>query len=187
MRPSVKTKRRTMRPSTPVCSKFCGPVLSSSKARRYRLHVSSSGGVGFVSVLVLGLVRISAPGNDVTAHRRRLVLYLDERLLYFKKRLAPLLCYNYGSRNDPANSLYLSSQERPRTYPPNPPVDPSTSLPIAHLLRLTGDVLCSIPGYTFSLSILQNLADFLNMIRPGWSCFNLNCRIPTAHRRALIS
>lgn len=54
-----------------------------------------------------------------------------------------------------------------------PPIDPSTSLRIAYLLRFTGDTLGSIPGYrpkgTNDLrGPLQDLADFLDDLDQAW-------------------
>ena len=57
-----------------------------------------------------------------------------------------------------------------------PPLDPSTGLRIAYLLRLTGDVLCSIPGYSIGSSTssptsqenLQELVDFLDDLDQSW-------------------
>lgn len=55
-----------------------------------------------------------------------------------------------------------------------PPLDPSTGLRIAYLLRLTGDVLNSIPGYTLGMDktiiqqTLQDLVDFLDDLDQAW-------------------
>lgn len=60
-----------------------------------------------------------------------------------------------------------------------PPVDPSTSLRIAYMLRLTGDTLGAIPGYTLTLGAsddpsltirdtLQDLVDFLDDLDQAW-------------------
>jgi hypothetical protein len=49
-----------------------------------------------------------------------------------------------------------------------PPIDPSTGLRIAYLLRLTGDVLFAIPGYELdtssTISIQETLRDLLGFL-----------------------
>lgn len=55
-----------------------------------------------------------------------------------------------------------------------PPIDPSTSLRIAYLLRLTGDVLNAIPGYKLGTlhspakATLHDLVDFLDDLDQAW-------------------
>ena len=49
-----------------------------------------------------------------------------------------------------------------------PPIDPSTSLRTTFLLRLTGDVMNSIPGYPPDSSTLPNLLDFLDDLDQAW-------------------
>ena len=56
-----------------------------------------------------------------------------------------------------------------------PPIDPSTGLRIAYLLRLTGDVLFAIPGYQFETSnptsiqeTLRDLLEFLGDLDRAW-------------------
>jgi len=49
-----------------------------------------------------------------------------------------------------------------------PPVDPSAPLRSALLLRLTGDVLNSIPGYTPDEKSLPILLDWLQDLDGGW-------------------
>ena len=56
-----------------------------------------------------------------------------------------------------------------------PPIDPSTSLRIAYLLRFTSDVLGAIPGYNISSSsglpshaVLQDVVDFLDDLDQSW-------------------
>ena len=49
-----------------------------------------------------------------------------------------------------------------------PPVDPSASLRSALLLRLTGDVLNSVPGYTPDEKSLPILLDWLQDLDEGW-------------------
>ncbi|KAH7905477.1 hypothetical protein BJ138DRAFT_1164679 [Hygrophoropsis aurantiaca] len=49
-----------------------------------------------------------------------------------------------------------------------PPVDPSTSLRTTFLLRLTGDVMNSIPGYPPDIKDLPHLLDFLDDLDQAW-------------------
>jgi len=49
-----------------------------------------------------------------------------------------------------------------------PPVDPSTQLRTAFLLRLTGDVMTSVPGYPPEMKELQSLLDFLDDLDEAW-------------------
>jgi hypothetical protein len=49
-----------------------------------------------------------------------------------------------------------------------PPVDPSTSLRITLLLRLTGDVLGAIPGYNADSPTLEALLAWLRDLDAGW-------------------
>jgi hypothetical protein len=49
-----------------------------------------------------------------------------------------------------------------------PPIDPSTYLRTAFLLRLTGDVMTSVPGYPPEMKELQSLLDFLDDLDQGW-------------------
>ena len=49
-----------------------------------------------------------------------------------------------------------------------PPVDPSASLRSTLLLRLTGDVLNSVPGYTPDEKSLQILLDWVQDLDEGW-------------------
>ena len=56
-----------------------------------------------------------------------------------------------------------------------PPIDPSTGLRIAYLLRLTGDVLFAIPGYQLETTdttgiqeILRDLLEFLGDLDQAW-------------------
>src|ERR1700729_3448468 len=49
-----------------------------------------------------------------------------------------------------------------------PPIDPSTSLRITFLLRLTGDVMNSIPGYPPDLDTLPDLLEFLDDLDQAW-------------------
>jgi len=49
-----------------------------------------------------------------------------------------------------------------------PPIDPSTSLRTAFLLRLTSDVMNSVPGYPPKLNGLPQLIDFLDDLDEAW-------------------
>lgn len=49
-----------------------------------------------------------------------------------------------------------------------PPVDPSASLRTSLLLRLTGEVLLSIPGYRPDMDSLSTLLSWLNDLDRGW-------------------
>jgi hypothetical protein len=49
-----------------------------------------------------------------------------------------------------------------------PPIDPSTSLRITFLLRLTGDTMNSIPGYPPDLDTLPDLLEFLDDLDQAW-------------------
>ena len=49
-----------------------------------------------------------------------------------------------------------------------PPVDPSTALRTAFLLRLTGDVMNSLTGYPPSMDGLRSLVDFLDDLDQAW-------------------
>ncbi|EGN96407.1 hypothetical protein SERLA73DRAFT_186142, partial [Serpula lacrymans var. lacrymans S7.3] len=49
-----------------------------------------------------------------------------------------------------------------------PPVDPSTSLRITFLLRLTGDVMNSVPGYPAEIKSLPQLLEFLDDLDHAW-------------------
>lgn len=49
-----------------------------------------------------------------------------------------------------------------------PPVNPSASLRVTLLLRLTGDVLGSITGYRPDVETLPTLLDWMNDLDRGW-------------------
>ncbi|KAG2132856.1 uncharacterized protein EDB93DRAFT_1093547 [Suillus bovinus] len=50
-----------------------------------------------------------------------------------------------------------------------PPIDPSTHLRTTFLLRLTGDVMTSVPGYPPQMKEFQMLLDFLDDLDQAWS------------------
>lgn len=49
-----------------------------------------------------------------------------------------------------------------------PPIDPSASLRTTFLLRLTSDVMNSVPGYPQGMDDLQQLLNFLNDLDEAW-------------------
>ncbi|KAH7928160.1 hypothetical protein BV22DRAFT_1110632 [Leucogyrophana mollusca] len=49
-----------------------------------------------------------------------------------------------------------------------PPVDPSTSLRVTFLLRLTGDLMSSIPGYPPHIKDLPQLLEFFDDLDQAW-------------------
>lgn len=49
-----------------------------------------------------------------------------------------------------------------------PPIDPSTSLRTAFLLRLTNDVLTAVPGYPSDPSTYEELLDWLDDLDQSW-------------------
>ncbi|RDB19314.1 hypothetical protein Hypma_013630 [Hypsizygus marmoreus] len=99
---------------------------------------------------------------------RKLVDYLEEHFLQltrgFKKRSEPtthlpnLTAYLTAAR--PLLSLILQI----------PPIDPSTSLRTALLLRLTGDTLSAIPGYPVSPETLAEALSWLDDLDCAWEC-----------------
>lgn len=49
-----------------------------------------------------------------------------------------------------------------------PPIDPSTSLRIMYLLRLTGEVMNCIPGYAPDVAVLPDVLGFLDDLDQAW-------------------
>lgn len=49
-----------------------------------------------------------------------------------------------------------------------PPIDPSTSLRTAYLLRLTNDILASVPGYPADADNIPILLDWLDDLDQAW-------------------
>ncbi|KAG6868425.1 hypothetical protein C0993_003102 [Termitomyces sp. T159_Od127] len=82
---------------------------------------------------------------------RKLVDYLDEEFLQlmrgYKKRLVNLRALHFHTI---------------------PPIDPSTSLRTAYLLRLTNDTLSSIVGYPPDSSSLPEALDWLDDLDQAW-------------------
>ncbi|KAH9483524.1 hypothetical protein JR316_0002992 [Psilocybe cubensis] len=107
-----------------------------------------------------------------TRQERKLVDYLDEAFLQLTR--------NFKKRTEASSTLktlptYLEAVRQILAIVLQiPPVDPSTSLRIAYMLRLTGDALSSIPGYTLgsdettTRDTLQDLVDFLDDLDQAW-------------------
>ena len=132
----------------------------------------------------------AVPRALTSKQERRLVDFLDEAFLQltrnFKKRwVDPLYIHQcYFRLLDSARSETSSKVQTLPAYLEEtrhilalvlqiPPIDPSTSLRTAYLLRLTGDSLGSIPGYKIGTwdgtrEILQDLADFLDDLDQAW-------------------
>lgn len=69
----------------------------------------------------------------------------------------------------PTLSAYLDAMQKLLAFILQiPPVDPSTHLRTAFLLRLTGDVMISVPGYPPEMNELQLLLDFLDDLDQAW-------------------
>ncbi|CAA7263649.1 unnamed protein product [Cyclocybe aegerita] len=103
---------------------------------------------------------------------RKLVNYLDGRFLDLTR--------NFKKRSQPSSTVqtlcaFLETSRALLAFILQiPPIDPSTSLRTAYLLRLTGDVLGAIPGYKLSAlgvpvhATLQDLLDFLDDLDQAW-------------------
>ncbi|KAJ7494355.1 hypothetical protein B0H11DRAFT_2156154 [Mycena galericulata] len=101
-----------------------------------------------------------------SAQERRLVNFLDEKLLDltrgYKKR-------SEESTHLPTLTLYLDAATRILSMVLQiPPIDPSTSLRTAYLLRLTNDVLSSVPGYPADTDNIPFLLDWLDDLDQAW-------------------
>lgn len=101
-----------------------------------------------------------------TTQERRLIDYLDEKFLEvsraYKKR-------SHSSTTLPTLSAYLQATHSLLNLVLQiPPIDPSSSLRTTILLRLTGDVLTSIPGYSPDLQSLPELLDWLEDLDRAW-------------------
>ncbi|KAJ7145010.1 hypothetical protein C8R43DRAFT_1108830 [Mycena crocata] len=97
---------------------------------------------------------------------RRLVNFLDDKFLEltrnYKKRSQP-------STHLPTLTLYLeASRTLLSLILQIPPIDPSTSLRTAYLLRLTNDVLASAPGYPADGETIPILLDWLDDLDQAW-------------------
>ncbi|KAJ7063695.1 hypothetical protein C8F01DRAFT_1219657 [Mycena amicta] len=101
-----------------------------------------------------------------TQQERRLVNWLDDELLKLTR--------GYKKRSHPASHLqtlpeYLdAAQTILRVILRIPPIDPSTSLRIAYLLRLTNDVLGAFSGYPAAVEHIQTLLDWLDDLDNSW-------------------
>ncbi|KAF8801466.1 hypothetical protein BYT27DRAFT_7115052 [Phlegmacium glaucopus] len=104
---------------------------------------------------------------------RKLVAFLDDLFLQLTR--------NYKKRSDISSTLrtlpaYLEAARHLLLLVIQiPPIDPSTGLRIAYLLRLTGDVLSAIPGYqletpntTSFQEALRDLLEFLGDLDQAW-------------------
>ncbi|TCD66418.1 hypothetical protein EIP91_001409 [Steccherinum ochraceum] len=111
---------------------------------------------------------------------RKLVEYLEDHFLdltgNFKKRLVDLgsplswhQSYSDPSTTLPSLSSYLKAAHTLLSLILQiPPIDPSTSLRTALLLRLSGDVMDSIPGYKPDTETLAELLAWLNDLDNAW-------------------
>ncbi|KAJ7290150.1 hypothetical protein C8J57DRAFT_1275262 [Mycena rebaudengoi] len=97
---------------------------------------------------------------------RKLVNFLDEKFLEltrgYKKRSQPDTLL-------PTLPLYLDASQKILSMVLQiPPIDPSTSLRTAYLLRLTNDVLTSVPGYPADTENVPILLDWLDDLDQAW-------------------
>jgi len=105
---------------------------------------------------------------------RKLVAFLDDLFLQLTR--------NYKKRSDVSSTLktlpaYLEAARHLLLLVIQiPPIDPSTGLRIAYLLRFTGDVLFAIPGYQLETSssttsiqeTLRDVLEFLGDLDRAW-------------------
>ncbi|RDX47437.1 hypothetical protein OH76DRAFT_1406029 [Lentinus brumalis] len=100
------------------------------------------------------------------AQERKLVDHLEDRFLDITR--------NYKKRSDPSSTLATLSAYLEATHHllflilQIPPVDPSAPLRTSLLLRLTGEVLSSIPGYVPDMETLPLLLAYLTDLDHGW-------------------
>ncbi|KAJ7184554.1 hypothetical protein C8R46DRAFT_882969 [Mycena filopes] len=97
---------------------------------------------------------------------RRLTNFLEDQFLEmtrgYKKRSEP-------TTHLPTLPLYLEAARKILAMILQvPPIDPSSSLRTAYLLRLTNDVLASVPGYTADESNIPILLDWLDDLDQAW-------------------
>ncbi|KAG6817037.1 hypothetical protein H0H87_000449 [Tephrocybe sp. NHM501043] len=101
-----------------------------------------------------------------TTQERKLVDYLDEKFLQLMR--------GYKKRSEPTTHLptlrdYLdASRQILSLIIQIPPIDPSTSLRTAYLLRLTNDTLSSIIGYPPEPESLPEALDWLDDLDQAW-------------------
>ncbi|KAJ3887552.1 hypothetical protein GG344DRAFT_55514 [Lentinula edodes] len=98
---------------------------------------------------------------------RRLVVFLDNEFLEltrgYKKRSSP-------TSHLPTLDAYLQAAQRILGLILQvPPIDPSTSLRIQLLLRLTNEVLTCIPGYPSNSENLPIAMDWLDDLDQSWA------------------
>ncbi|KAI0062154.1 hypothetical protein BV25DRAFT_1886008 [Artomyces pyxidatus] len=97
---------------------------------------------------------------------RKLVDNLEERYLEITR--------NFKKRSDQSSTLPTLSSYLHAMQPllslvlQIPPVNPSTSLRTSLLLRLTGEVMNSIPGYPPDVETLPELLSWLDILDRGW-------------------
>ncbi|KAF7324462.1 hypothetical protein MSAN_01250500 [Mycena sanguinolenta] len=112
-------------------------------------------------------IQASKVTRALTARQeRRLTNFLEDKFLEltrgYKKRSEP-------TTHLPTLPLYLDAAQAILAMVLQiPPVDPSTSLRTAYLLRLTNDVLASVPGYSADSSNIENLLDWLDDLDQAW-------------------
>ncbi|KAJ7215322.1 hypothetical protein B0H12DRAFT_356023 [Mycena haematopus] len=112
-------------------------------------------------------IQVSRVTRALTARQeRRLANFLEDKFLEltrgYKKRSEP-------TTHLPTLPLYLDAAQAILAMVLQiPPVDPSTSLRTAYLLRLTNDVLSSIPGYLADASNIATLLDWLDDLDQAW-------------------
>ncbi|KAI0648444.1 hypothetical protein C8Q79DRAFT_906048 [Trametes meyenii] len=100
------------------------------------------------------------------AQERKLLDYLEDIFLEITR--------NFKKRADPSSTLptlqtYLEATHHILSLILQiPPVDPSTSLRTSLLLRLTGEVLQAIPGYTPDTETLPLLLAWLHDLDQAW-------------------
>ncbi|KAJ7577367.1 hypothetical protein C8J56DRAFT_1007175 [Mycena floridula] len=100
------------------------------------------------------------------SQERKIVQYLDEKLLDLTRQ--------YKKRSEPSSTLqtlseYLEAAQNILSLILQiPPIDPSTSLRTALLLRFTGEVFLSIPGYPVRDSEMQELLEWLDDLDQAW-------------------
>ncbi|KAL0947726.1 hypothetical protein HGRIS_013811 [Hohenbuehelia grisea] len=111
---------------------------------------------------------LSAPSVRALSSKqeRRLVTYLEDQFLEltrgYKKRSEP-------STTVPTLPTYLEAAQKLLALVLQiPPIDPSTALRTAFLLRLTNDVLSSVSGYAPTQDALPCLLDWLDDLDQAW-------------------
>ncbi|GLB35600.1 hypothetical protein LshimejAT787_0211650 [Lyophyllum shimeji] len=101
-----------------------------------------------------------------SSQERKLVAYLDDQFLQLTR--------GYKKRSEPTTHLptlhdYLdASRKLLSVILQIPPIDPSTSLRTAFLLRLTNDTLMSIPGYPPTDKTLPEALDWFDDLDQAW-------------------